>query len=200
MPSPHDVAGAQMTGAANAGRDAPGEAARTVTDGAARAGEQAARADTDVARRGIESVRDHLRASLNAVIRSFQRMMDQCTQGLSFNRPQAERLARRSAGNLQAVTRASLALVRGAEEVSQEVSGLIRNRLQKNVEAVNRLASMRSVQDFVAVQSDLARDMVQQVIETNRRMAEVSLRIAEEASRIIQVQANQNADQARRAA
>ena len=47
---------------------------------------------------------------------------------------------------------------------------------------MNRIAGVRSVQDFVAVQSDLARDNLQQVIETNRRVAEVSLRIAEEAA------------------
>jgi hypothetical protein len=45
---------------------------------------------------------------------------------------------------------------------------------------VNRIAGTRSVQDFVAVQSDLARDTLWQVIATNKRIAEVSLRIADE--------------------
>ena len=86
------------------------------------------------------------------------------------------------------------------QEVSQEVFGLVQDRLQKNLDAVNRLVGTRSVQDFVAVQSDLARDTLQQVIETNRRIAEVSLRIANEASQIIQAQADKNAKQVRRVA
>jgi len=65
---------------------------------------------------------------------------------------------------------------------------------------MGRIVGTRSVQDFVAVQSDLARDTLQEVIETNRRTAEVSLRIADEAGRIIQAQADKNAKNVRRVA
>jgi phasin family protein len=70
----------------------------------------------------------------------------------------------------------------------------------KTVDGLNRLVGCRSVQDFVAVQSDLVRDDLQQVIDTNKRVAELSVRIAEEAARIIQVQADKTADRVRRVA
>ena len=120
--------------------------------------------------------------------------------GFQFCGPQAEEVARRSSENIQAVTQASTVLARGVQEASQEVFGLVQDRVQKNVEAMSRIAGSRSVQDFVAVQSDLARDGLQQVIDTNKRVAEVSLRIADEAGRIIQDQADQNAKQVRRVA
>ena len=184
----------------NKAADEAARTARTVTNEAARVGEQTARAGADVFRRSTETARESVQSGLNTATQTFQRVSDQFTKVLGFNGPQAEELARRSSENVQAVTQASTVLARGAQEVSQEVFGLIQDRLQKNMDGLNRIAGVRSVQDFVAVQSDLARDTLQQVIDTNKRVAEVSLRIADEAGRIIQAQADKNAKQVRRVA
>jgi len=172
------------------------EAARAVTNEAAKVGEQSARAGADMARRGAETARDTVQSGVTMATQSFQRLNDQFTQALGFNGPQAEELSRRSSQNLQAVSQASSVLMKGAQEVSHEVLGLVQDRVQKNIDGLGRLAGCRSVQDFVATQSDLMRDGLQQVIDTNKRIAELSVRVAEEAARSIQTQGSQ----ARRAA
>src|SRR3954469_7951658 len=176
--------------------DEAARTARIVTDEAAHVGEQTARAGADITRRGAEAARDTVQSGLNTANETFQRMSDQFTKVLGFNGPQAEELARRSSQNLQAVSQASNVLARGFQEASNEWINLARERVTKNMDGLNRLAGCRSVQDLVATQSDLVRDGLQQVIDTNKRVAELSVRVADEAARAIQAQASQ----ARRAA
>ena len=179
----------QIENTTKAAADEGARTARTVTDEAARVGEQTARAGADIANRGADAARNAMESGLNTATQTFERVTDQFTKVLGFSGPQAEELARRSSENIQAVTQASTVLARGAQEVSQEVFGFVQERVRKNADAVNQLARVRSVQDFVAVQSDLARDNLEQVIEVNKRVAEAPLRIAEEAARVIQAQA-----------
>ena len=78
--------------------------------------------------------------------------------------------------------------------------GLVQNRLTKNVEAVHRMLGSRSVPDLLAIQGDLVRDTVWQVLATNKHIMERSLRLTEEAVQAIQVHADQSSTPIRRAA
>ena len=68
------------------------------------------------------------------------------------------------------------------------------------MEGLNRLAACRSVQALVAAQSDLLRDNVALAIHTNRRIAALSVRVADEAARVLQAQADETTDRVRHAA
>src|SRR3954453_6031041 len=149
--------------------------------------------NTDINSEQIEQARDIIESGVNGTVQTFPRATDQFTQVLGFAGPQAEELAKRSSRNIEALSQASNILVKGAQEFSREWFELVQERMKKNMDAMNRLASCHSLQDFVTVQSDIARDRLGHTVESSRRLAEVSLRVADEAARVIQSQAGRNA-------
>ena len=166
---------------------------RNVADETARTGE-------DIARRSADTARDAMQSGLNAATESFKRVTDQFANALGFAGPQSEEVARRSSQNIEAISQTSTILARGVQDISREWANLAQDRALKNLDAFQRLAGCRSVHDFVATQSDLLRDQLQQVIDTGRRVAELSVRVSDEAAKTIQAQVNQNLERARRAA
>ena len=179
----------------NAEADDAGDYARAFAEEAAKASEQAMRVGLDIAWRAAEAARENIESA----VQGFQRATEQLTQAAG---PEAQELTRQSSENVGAVSQASTVLASGLQGASREWFGLARERLAKNIEAFGRLARCRSPQDLIVVQSDLARDNIQQAIETSRRVGQVSLRIAQDAAGILQTEARRNAntDRIRRAA
>jgi len=130
---------------------------------------------------------------MHSTVQNFRRAADQFTQVLGFAGPQADELAKRSSQNIEALSQASNILVKGAQEISREWFDVMQERMSKNLDALNRLAGCRSLQDLVTVQTDIARDRLGHTFESSRRLAEVSVRVADEATRVIQSQAGRNA-------
>src|SRR3954471_15399402 len=87
----------------------PAALARAVIDEAPQVSEQPARASAD----GLE----------------HETETDQVMQGLDLNEPKSEKPTHRTSQNRRAMRQASTVLVRGAQEVSQEMFGLVQEQL-----------------------------------------------------------------------
>ncbi|MEZ0168142.1 phasin family protein [Microvirga sp. TS319] len=109
-------------------------------------------------------------------------------------------LSEDAAHNLRAVAQSSTALARGLQEVSREVVDRSQKRLQRNLDGLQVLARSRTMTDFVEAHTTLLRDNLEQTMENSRRIAEITIQMAEEATRVVTMQAEKTAERVGRAA
>ena len=128
-----------------------------------------------------ETTQDALRSGMTSASESARRFTDQVTQAYGFSGEKREELTHQTSQNLEMISEAGALLTRGFQDVSRAWFNLMQDRLQKNLDGFNALARCRSVPDFLAVQSGLIRDNLEQTIESTRRIAEVSSEVASEA-------------------
>jgi phasin family protein len=139
-----------------------------------------------------EIVRDPSESRLNNSFRSFQGITDQFARMWGFDSARAEEMTRRSSQNVEAVSQAGMICAKGGQEISRQWFEMIQERLVINIDAMNKLAGVRSFRDLVAVQTEIARGRFGHAVESSRRIAEISTRVAGEAAQVIQSQAGRN--------
>jgi len=161
----------------------------------------------DTLRAGVESAQTMAQAMQEAVSNSFSALSELARRSTGqplplVSRPEGEiqGLTEEAAHNLRAVAQSSTALARGLQEVSREVVTRSQQRLQRNLDALQALARCRSMTDFVEVQSLLLRDNLEQTVENSRRLAELTIQMADEATKTVTVQAEKTAQRFNRAA
>jgi hypothetical protein len=172
------------------------EAAQRVTDGMA-----------DTLRAGVEgtqtvahTMQEAVQSSFGAVSELTRRSTEQAMQLFGLPQGDGRELAGQASENVRAVVQSSSVLARGLQDVSREVFERSRTRLQKNLDGFGELARCRSVQDLVAIQTALMRDNLEQTVDNTRRLAELTIQIADEATRTVTVQAEKTAQRIGRAA
>jgi hypothetical protein len=183
-----------------------------------RADTRRAREQSEAVQRVTEDVADTLRASVEGAQTMAQAMQEAVEssfgafseltrrasgQGLQiFGRPEGDTLglSEEAANNLRAAAQSSTALARGFQDVSREVADRSQKRLQRNLDGLQALARCRSMTDVVEVQSSLLRDNLEQTMENSRRIAELTIQMADEAVRSVTVQAERTAQRLNRAA
>jgi hypothetical protein len=67
--------------------------------------------------------------------------------------------------------------------MSRECFELVRHQIEHGMDRMNDLWSCRTPQDLAAIQTELLRDAVGSVLESSRRMADMSLKLADDAAK-----------------
>ena len=140
--------------------------------------------ESDNARAGVREATDRAEDVMQTGIHAAQRVAEEFGRVLGVG-GQNENLTRQASQNLEAITETGSVLIRGFQDVSREWLELMQERLRKNAEGMTKLAQCRTLPDLAAVQSDLARDNLNQIIDVTRRIAERSMKVADEAAKTI---------------
>lgn len=180
-------AGARVADASARQAKEGARAAEAVAEKTAEAGRAATKANSEILRTQLETAQEAVRSSIEASVRSFEGMTQNWTRAFGGAASNPD-LAEQSARNVQAVSQASTALAKGAKDASQVWFELTQRAVRTNLEALGQLASCRSVQEVVALQSNLLRDNLQQCIEGGEAIARASTDAIHEATRAIQTQ------------
>jgi hypothetical protein len=146
------------------------------------------------------TIQEAVQTSLSTASELARLSTDRTMQLFSPRTGDAQSLGDEASRNLQAVAQSGMVLARGVQDVSREWFELSQKRLQMNLEGLSSLARCRSVPDLMAVQTSLIRDNLEQTLANSRRMAELTQKLADEASQSGTVQAERSLQRANRAA
>ena len=153
----------------------------------------------EASRAGTREAANQTQDAVSAGVEGFKQVTDQFTRAFGFT-GESEEVTRRATQNLEAVTETGSVLLRGFQDLSKEWVELAQQRLQRNAEGLARLAQCRNLQDLAAVQTELVRENLREMIDNTRRISERLGRVASGAARTITAEANEAASRFRRAA
>jgi hypothetical protein len=155
---------------------------------AAEAGDEVARAGAHLLQQNAETLQNAWRSGLDMATAVMGRSTDELRHTLGFPgnealQAEAQQATERSARNTETILYTSTAATKLVGGMSQEYFEFVRHQIENSMNRMNELWRCRTPQDVAAVQSDLVRETVGSVLESSRRMADMSLKLADDAAK-----------------
>jgi hypothetical protein len=137
----------------------------------------------DLHEQATESTKQIVQRSVETASQQAREASERFTKTLGFTGEDSERLARQSKQNMEAVARCGTVLTQAFQDASRSWFGLAQSQWQRSLDGLNKLTRAKSVQEFAAIQSELARESLQHIVQDSRAITETSARAVEEASK-----------------
>ena len=161
------------------------EQTRRIGMAAAKASEEVSRASADLLNQNAEMLQNTWRFGLEAVTEAMNRSTDHLGRTFGWTGDEAQQATEKSVRNTQSVMESASTVSKGLNEISREYFQFAQRQMEKNMERMNDLWRCRTPHEFAAVQSELIRDTMTGVLESGRRVADMSLKVAEDAGKRI---------------
>jgi hypothetical protein len=155
------------------------ETARAAAD----AGAGAARASADVLQRQSEAAQDAWHSSTKMVSQMTEKTMENFARVFGMGGERAQQATEQSSRNAEAIAQSTSIIAGGVQTISKELFDLTQKQFDQNLRRMDALVNSRSPQEILAVQSELFRDNLESFVQSTRRISEISMQMADEASR-----------------
>jgi phasin family protein len=152
---------------------------------AAEAGQEVARAGANLLQQNAETLQNAWRFGLDMTTAVMGRSTDQLSRNLGLTGNEAQQATERSARNAATIIHSTTAVTKGMTGMSREYFEFVQHQIEKSMERMSELWRCRTPQDLAAVQTEFVRDTVESALESSRRMADMSLKVADDATRQI---------------
>ncbi|MDR7039736.1 hypothetical protein J2X36_004514 [Methylobacterium sp. BE186] len=137
----------------------------------------------DLQQQATENTKQVVQRSVETASQQAREAAQRFTKTLGFTGEDSERLARQSKQNMEAVARCGTVLTQAFQDASRHWFELGQRQWQRNLDGVNKLTQAKSVQEFAAIQSEVARESLQHIVQDSRSITETSARAVEEAGK-----------------
>jgi hypothetical protein len=151
---------------------------RTVSD----AVERTNRVGAETLQRNTEQAKETWQEANEAVGRIAQRSMEQLSKMFGLGGETTREAFQQSSGNLQAVMESTTVIASGLHEVTEDWMRFAQERVEHNLNHLDKLRNCRSLHDCVALQTQMVRDNLQAFLDSAQRTSERSTRIARAAA------------------
>jgi Phasin protein len=150
-----------------------------------KASEDMSQSSADLLRQNSEVLQNAWRFGMDAATTMMSRSTDQLGRTFGLTGDEAQNATERSVRNTQTVLNSASAVSKGMNEMSREYFQFLNRQVETNMNRVQELWHCRTLHDLAAVQTDLVRETLTSVIESSRRLADMSLKVAEDARKRI---------------
>jgi phasin family protein len=172
------------------------ESAAQFSRTALEASEHVTRTSAEMMQQNAETIRRILQSGLQIVSQMGGRSAEEFGRVFGVPGDEVRQAHEQSSRNVDAIVETSSVLTQGMDSISREWFEFARKRVEQNLSHLNDLARCRTPHHFAAVQSEMLRDNIEDLLQSTRRVAEISARLAEEAMGKM----TQNVEKAKRAA
>jgi phasin family protein len=159
------------------------EQTRRMGQTAAEAGEEVARAGANLAQQNAEALQNTMRFGLEMARAVMGRSTDQVSRTFGLSGNETQQAAERAVRNAETILQSTAAVGKGMSGISREYFEFVRYQMENSIDRMNELWRCRTPQDVAAVQSDIMRDTVERFLESSRRMADISVKLTEDAAK-----------------